>query len=79
MGRKKSKQTTVTATLPGEVDLSKLKSGNSLEIKIRRGEDLLGTLRMGKGSVEWWPKGNKTNSLHKRWRAFAAMLEKYMK
>ena len=79
MGRKKSKQTTVTATLPGEVDLSKLKSGNSLEIKIRRGEDLLGTLRMGKGSVEWWPKGNRKNSLHKRWRAFAAMLEESMK
>lgn len=79
MGRRKSKQTTVTATLPGEVDLSKLKSGNSLEIKIRRGDDLLGTLRMGKGSVEWWPKGNKTNSLRQRWRAFAAMLEKYMK
>jgi hypothetical protein len=39
---------------------------------------MLGTLLMGKGSVEWWPKGNKTNRLRKRWEGFAALLDREM-
>jgi hypothetical protein len=61
------------------VELTKLKSKNALQIEIRRGADLLGTLSMGKGSVEWWPRGNKTHILRKRWRAFADMLDEHMK
>ncbi len=78
MGRRK-KRTTVTAQIPSTVELTKLKSKNALQIEIRRGEDLLGTLSMGKGSVEWWPRGNKINILRKRWRAFADMLDEHMK
>ena len=78
MARRKRK-TTVTAQIPSTVELTKLKSKNALQIEIRRGEELLGTLSMGKGSVEWWPRGNKVNILRKRWRAFADMLDVYMK
>ncbi len=77
MARRKRK-TTVTAQIPSTVDLTKLKSKNALQIEIRRGNDLLGKLSMGKGSVEWWPRGNKTHILRKRWRAFADMLDEHM-
>ena len=75
---RRRKTTTVTAQIPSTVDLTKLKSKNALQIEIRRGEDLLGTLSMGRGSVEWWPRGNKINILRKRWRAFADMLDEHM-
>ena len=78
MARRKRK-TTVTAHIPSTVELTKLKSKNALQIEIRRGEELLGTLSMGKGSVEWWPRGNKVNILRKRWRGFADMLDEHMK
>ncbi|HWP83828.1 MAG TPA: hypothetical protein VNN17_01440 [Terriglobia bacterium] len=73
------KRTSVVAQIPSTVELTKLKSKNALQIEIRRGEELLGTLSMGRGSVEWWPRGNKVNFLRKRWRAFADMLDKHMK
>jgi hypothetical protein len=76
---RRKKTTTVTAQIPSTVDLTKLKSKNALRIEIRRGADLLGTLSMGRGSVEWWPRGNKTHILRKRWRAFADMLDEHMK
>ena len=78
MARRKRK-TTVTAHIPSTVELTKLKSKNALQIEIRRGQELLGTLSMGKGSVEWWPRGNSVNILRKRWRAFADMLDEHMK
>lgn len=77
MARRRRK-TTVTAQIPSTVELTKLKSRNALEIEIRSGDELLGTLSMGKGSVEWWPRGNKTNILRKRWRDFADMLDRHM-
>lgn len=77
MARRKRK-TIVTAHIPSTVDLTKLKSGNALEIEVRHGRELLGTLSMGRGSVEWWPRGRKTNILRRRWRSFADMLDKHM-
>ena len=76
---RRPRRTTVTAQIPSTVELTKLKSKNALQIKIRRGDALLGTLSMGKGSVEWWPRGNKVNILRKRWRAFADMLDEHMR
>jgi hypothetical protein len=78
MARRK-RITTVTAQIPSTVELTKLKSKNALQIEIRRGDELLGTLSMGRGSVEWWPRGNKVNILRKRWRVFAEMLDEHMK
>ena len=75
---RRRKKTKVTASLPESIDLTKLKSGNSLNIEIRRGEELLGTLSMGRGSVEWWPGGNKTKRLLKRWSEFAKILADHM-
>jgi hypothetical protein len=33
---------------------------------------------MGRGSVQWWPNGNKTNALKKSWTQFARLLETAM-
>jgi hypothetical protein len=76
---KKIKQTKVRVMFPGYMDLSKRKSENSLSIEVRRGDELLGSLLMGRGSVEWWPKGNKIHSVKKGWRAFVKILEEQMK
>jgi hypothetical protein len=79
MAKRRKKSTRVVAFMPATVELTKLKSGNALQIEVRRGDELLGTLSMGRGSVEWWPKGNKINSFRKRWRAFAEVLDEHMK
>ena len=76
---RKQRKTTVTAYLPASMDLAKLKAGNSLTVQVQRGNDLLGTLSMGRASVEWWPKGNKINRFRKSWRRFVAILEENMR
>ena len=73
------KQTKVIVNFPGSMELTKRKSENSLALEVRRGDELLGTLLMGRGSVEWWPKGNKVNSVKKSWHKFADILEEQMK
>jgi hypothetical protein len=57
---KRRKVTRVTAFLPVSSELTKLKSGRSLEFTVKSGGKKLGTLFLGRGSVEWWPRGNKT-------------------
>lgn len=79
LAMKKKKQTKVRVMFPGFMDLTKRKSENSLSIEVRRGDELLGSLLMGRGSVEWWPKGNKVNSVKKGWRAFVKILEEQMR
>lgn len=76
---KKIKETKVRVMFPGYMDLTKRNSENSLSIEVRRGDDLLGNLLMGRGSVQWWPKGNKKHSVKKGWREFANILEEQMK
>jgi hypothetical protein len=61
------------------VELTKRGSKNSLEIYVRKGTKLLGTLALGRGSVEWRPEGHSVNRFRKGWGAFAAMLDKEMK
>ena len=79
MSRKhKIHATRVTALLPASIDLTKLRSSNTLDIQVRSGDELLGTLKMGRGSVQWWPSGNKTHALRKNWRQFAEMLTRSM-
>jgi hypothetical protein len=74
MARKRT-QTSVTVNQVSKVELTKRGSSNSLEIEVRRGDDLLGTLFLGSGSVQWWPRGNKANKFEKSWTGFAAMLD----
>jgi hypothetical protein len=79
MPKKPRKRVTkVTACLPYSVDLTKLTSGNTLDIQVRSGQELLGTLLLGRGSVQWWPSGHKTNALKKSWRQFAELLTRSM-
>jgi len=70
--------TRVVAHLPNSVELTKLKSENSMTIEIRSGDALLGTLIMGRGSVQWWPSGNRVNVARKTWKQFADMLSRSM-
>ena len=42
------------------------------------GKELLGTPIMGRGSVQWWPNGNKTNDFKRSWKEFAKLLETAM-
>jgi hypothetical protein len=70
--RRRVTLTQVIANLPNSVELTKRNSRNSLTLEIRTGDLLLGTLFMGRGSVEWWPAGNSVHALKKSWKSFAA-------
>ena len=76
--RRRITRTQVIANLPNSVELTKLNSLNSMTVEIRSGELLLGTLVMGRGSVQWWPRGNSVHALKKTWKSFAAMLDEHM-
>jgi predicted kinase len=71
--------TTVIVEQASTVELTKIGANNSLSIKVRRGNVLLGTLTMGRGSVEWRPKKVTVNYLKKTWTEFAALLDREMK
>ena len=72
-------RTSVFAYQASTVELTNRGSKNSLEIYVRRGEKLLGTLALGRGSVEWRPEGHRINRFTKSWDDFAAILDKEMK
>ena len=74
MARKRT-STSVIVNQVSRVELTKRGSQNSLEVEVRRGDELLGNLFMGSGSVQWWPRGNKANKFEKSWKGFAALLD----
>ncbi|MDQ2842431.1 MAG: hypothetical protein M3Y72_15570 [Acidobacteriota bacterium] len=74
----KTSETTVTAKLPAEIELTKRNSSNSLEIEVKTGQELLGRLLVGRGSVQWWPKGNSVKNSKMRWKEFASLLNKHV-
>jgi hypothetical protein len=79
MPRKRRRNTTtVIVEQASSVELTKRGSSNSLSVQVRSGKDLLGNLVMGRGSVQWWPDGNKTRALKKAWPDFVKLLEKAM-
>ena len=77
--RRSLRVTRVVAYLPVSVELTKRNSANSMTVEVRSGDELLGTLYMGRGSVQWWPGGNRTHALKKGWKAFANMLDTQMR
>jgi hypothetical protein len=76
--RRRVTRTHVIANLPNSVELTKRNSKSSMTLEIRTGDLLLGTLVMGRGSVQWWPRGNSVHALKKTWKSFAAMLDEHM-
>jgi hypothetical protein len=78
MKKAKAQKTIITVYQASTVVLSKRACSNSLSVEVRSGKELLGTLVMGRGSVQWWPNGNKTNALKKSWRQFTTLLERAM-
>ncbi len=78
MKKRKIRQTSVTVYQASSVELTKRASSNSLKLEVRSGRELLGTLIMGRGSVQWWPNGNSTNDFKRSWKEFARLLETAM-
>ena len=74
--RRVKANTEVVVHQVSDVVLTKKNSKNSMEIYVRSGTTLLGTLILGRGSVEWKPEGHSVNTFKKSWRQFAAMLNK---
>lgn len=73
--RKTKTKTQVIVHQVSDVVLTKKNSKNSMEIYVRAGRTLLGTLILGRGSVEWIPEGHSVNTFRKTWRQFADMLD----
>jgi hypothetical protein len=67
-------ETEVIAHLPLTVDLTKRNSGNDLRFTVKSGGQLLGTLKMGRGSVQWFAPNAKKATGKWTWRAFAKLL-----
>ncbi|MDQ2949960.1 MAG: hypothetical protein M3Y27_29155 [Acidobacteriota bacterium] len=72
-----AKNFSVTAHLPGSVEITRRTSQNSLALDIKDGSSKLGTLVVGVGTIEWWPKSNKVNVHRGNWNDFAAMMEQH--
>jgi len=72
-------RTRVFVSQAPEVELTRRGSKNSLEIHVRRGDRLLGTLALGRGSVEWRPEGHRVNTFRKSWDEFAVILDREMR
>ena len=72
-------KTRVTLCQASTVELTNRGAKNSLEIYVRRGNTLLGTLALGRGSVEWRPGKHSVNTFRKDWSSFAAMLDREMR
>jgi hypothetical protein len=68
-------ETEVIAHLPLKVDLTKRNSGNDLRFTVKSGGELLGTLQMGRGSVQWFAAMAKKPTGKWTWRAFARLLD----
>ena len=64
----------VVAHLPAAVDITKRTSQNSLTIEIKDGSTKIGTLVVGRGTVEWWPESNRVNAHRANWYNFAEMM-----
>jgi hypothetical protein len=54
---------------------TKLIAHKDLEITVRTGDGMLGTLLISKGNIEWRPKGNSVNKRQLSWKKFAALIE----
>ena len=78
MKKPKKQLTKVIVYQASSVELTRRGSSNSLKFEVRSGNELLGTLIMGLGSVQWWPNGNSTNDFKRTWKQFAKLLETQM-
>jgi hypothetical protein len=73
--RKRAK-TEVIAHLPVSVDLTKRNSAGDLRFTVKSGGSTVGTLIMGRGSVEWWKLDAKKATGRWSWLRFAELLNR---
>ena len=69
-------ETEVIAHLPLKVDLTKRNSGNDLRFVVKSGGDMLGTLQMGRGSVQWFATKAKKPTGAWTWKEFVRLLNR---
>lgn len=50
-------------------------AGAEITVFGKGGVPQLGTIKIGSGSFEWWPKGAKKNRLHLDWSEFASLMK----
>lgn len=72
------KKTTVILHQASYVELTKRGANNSVNIEVRREDELLGNFVIGRGSVQWWPNGNSSHCFRKSWEGFVKILEGYI-
>jgi len=70
-----SEKSTIIASLPAAVELSKRTTQNSLRVDVKLYGSKEGSLHIAKGGVEWWPDYNKVNAHRLSWRKFIALIE----
>jgi len=69
-------ETEVIADLPLNVDLTRRTSRRTLKFHIKTGGVKLGTLHLGRGSVQWWGAKAKKPTGDWTWIEFARLLGK---
>jgi hypothetical protein len=69
------KNFSVIAQLPGSVEITRRNTKNTLSLEIKDGSSKIGTLIVGVGTIEWWPKSNKVNAHQGDWHRFAEIME----
>jgi hypothetical protein len=67
-------ETQVVAFLPVSVDLTRRTSGRDLRFTVKTGGLMMGTLIMGRGSVQWFAANAKRPTGEWTWVGFAKLL-----
>jgi hypothetical protein len=73
-----SKVYEVIAHLPATVELSRRATKDTLTVDISGGKKP-GKLVIARGTIEWWPEGNKVNVRRAAWDDFAAICEEHLR
>ncbi len=68
----------VTAHLPGTVELSRRTTKDTLTVGVEQDGQLLGTLVIAHGTIEWWPNGKRSKAHRAGWGQFAKICEDYI-
>jgi hypothetical protein len=73
--KSRKKKTEILADLPLSVNLTKRNSVGDLRFTVKSDGVTVGTLIMGRGSVEWWTENAKKPTGRWSWLRFAKLLD----
>jgi hypothetical protein len=72
------KNLAVVAHLPAAVEITKRTTKNSLTMDVKDGSTKIGTLVVGRVTVEWWPESNQVNAHRGDWHKFAEIMKSFL-